>query len=166
MLQWLLVAHETTFKSIVTIATGLVLWLGMRTKLSAMSSISGHHIVVVAAVIQDDRLLLGLRSPNKAWLPNCWDLIGGHLEDEETPEEALLRECREELGILVTEYEQLGDTVDMPTMRVTSFVVTGWTGQLHNAAPAEHVKLDWFRAADVVPLVLADEEIRVLAKRA
>ena len=31
--------------------------------------------------------------------PNHWDLFGGHLEAGETPEQALVREVKEELGI-------------------------------------------------------------------
>ncbi len=31
--------------------------------------------------------------------PNHWDLIGGHVEEGETPEQALVRETREEIGV-------------------------------------------------------------------
>ena len=31
--------------------------------------------------------------------PNHWDLIGGHVEEGETPEQALVREVKEEIGI-------------------------------------------------------------------
>ena len=31
--------------------------------------------------------------------PNHWDLIGGHVEQGETPEQALVREVKEEIGI-------------------------------------------------------------------
>lgn len=36
--------------------------------------------------------------------PGHWDLIGGHIEEGETPEEALIREVREELDIELKEY--------------------------------------------------------------
>jgi 8-oxo-dGTP diphosphatase len=46
------------------------------------------------------RLLIYLRDNNPAIpFPNHWDLFGGHLEPGETPEQALLREVKEELGI-------------------------------------------------------------------
>ncbi|MBC8412881.1 MAG: NUDIX domain-containing protein [Nitrospira sp.] len=36
--------------------------------------------------------------------PGHWDLIGGHLEEGETPEQALVREVMEEIGIELAEY--------------------------------------------------------------
>lgn len=36
--------------------------------------------------------------------PGYWDLIGGHVEEGETPEEALVREVKEEIDIDLKEY--------------------------------------------------------------
>jgi 8-oxo-dGTP diphosphatase len=62
----------------------------------------------IAAIILENargEFLLALRD-NKSWIPfpNHWDLIGGHVEEGETPEEALVREIKEELDIDFTDY--------------------------------------------------------------
>jgi 8-oxo-dGTP diphosphatase len=62
---------------------------------------------IAAIILENDmgEFLLALRD-NKSWIPfpNHWDLIGGHVEDGETPEEALVREVKEELDIDLREY--------------------------------------------------------------
>ena len=62
----------------------------------------------IAAIIleNDNNEILLYKRDNKPGLPfpGHWDLIGGHVEDGETPEEALVREVREELDIELTEY--------------------------------------------------------------
>jgi 8-oxo-dGTP diphosphatase len=62
---------------------------------------------IAAIILENDKgeILLYLRD-NKPDIPfpNHWDLIGGHVEEGETPEEALLREVKEELDINLTDY--------------------------------------------------------------
>ena len=62
---------------------------------------------IAAIILENDKgeILLYLRD-NKPDIqfPNHWDLIGGHIEEGETPEEALLREVKEELDIDLTDY--------------------------------------------------------------
>lgn len=56
--------------------------------------------LVVAAVIrgQDGRYLLARRLPG-AHLGGLWEFPGGGVEDGELPEQALVRELKEELGV-------------------------------------------------------------------
>lgn len=62
---------------------------------------------IAAIIFENDKreILLYLRD-NKPGIPfpGHWDLIGGHVEEGETPEEALVREVREELDIDLKEY--------------------------------------------------------------
>ena len=63
---------------------------------------------IAAIILENDsgEFLLALRD-NKPTIPfpNCWDLIGGHVEEGETPEQALCREYKEELGLELAEYK-------------------------------------------------------------
>lgn len=54
---------------------------------------------VVAALIWDkDKFLICQRPANKA-CPLLWEFVGGKVEPDETKEQALIRECQEELAI-------------------------------------------------------------------
>jgi 8-oxo-dGTP diphosphatase len=67
---------------------------------------------VVAAVIErnDRRLLIGQRRSNDT-SPLKWEFPGGKVESGETPERALKRELREELGATLTKSAPIGRVV-------------------------------------------------------
>ena len=54
----------------------------------------------VGALIRDEqhRVYLQRRTADRRLLPGIWDIVGGHLEAGETPEQALAREVEEETG--------------------------------------------------------------------
>ncbi|MBN9072157.1 MAG: (deoxy)nucleoside triphosphate pyrophosphohydrolase [Rhizobiales bacterium] len=55
-------------------------------------------VVAVALLDADGRVLLAQRPPGKT-LAGLWEFPGGKVEAGETPEETLIRELREEIGI-------------------------------------------------------------------
>ena len=56
-------------------------------------------LVVAAALIdRDGRVLLAQRPPNKS-MAGLWEFPGGKVEEGENPEDSLIRELNEELGI-------------------------------------------------------------------
>jgi 8-oxo-dGTP diphosphatase len=66
-----------------------------------------RHIRVVGAMLQnaEGRYLITQRPP-KATLPLLWEFPGGRVEAEESDEQALAREIREEMGVDVEVLEQ------------------------------------------------------------
>ena len=67
-----------------------------------MSSIKLTLVVAVALIDTDNRILLAQRPEGKQ-LAGLWEFPGGKVEAGERPEETLIRELREELGIEVKE---------------------------------------------------------------
>lgn len=66
-----------------------------------------RRIRVAAAVVWDGpRLLMTQRAPGGA-LGLQWEFPGGKLEGRESPEEAIVREVREELGVTATPHERV-----------------------------------------------------------
>lgn len=111
--------------------------------------------IAIAAIINAGKLLLGHRHPGRRWYPDCWDLIGGHVEAGETPESAIRRECREELTIDILDPVRAPADLNDPALLPSVFVVTRWSGEVENAAPDEHDALAWFDAHELAGLQLA-----------
>src|SRR6202011_6224209 len=59
-------------------------------------------VVAVALVDPDGRVLLAQRPEGKS-MAGLWEFPGGKIEAGETPEQSLIRELEEELGIVVKE---------------------------------------------------------------
>ena len=111
--------------------------------------------ISVAALVRDGRVLLVHRHPSRRWYPDCWDLVGGHVESGELPHQAVSRECLEELGVHVHDPLPIPMTVSDPTLDMHAFLVRRWEGEPVNAAPAEHDDLGWFRPSDLADLTMA-----------
>ena len=60
-------------------------------------------LVVAAALVDDDGRVLVSQRPEGRSLAGLWEFPGGKVEAGERPEQALIRELAEELGIEVTE---------------------------------------------------------------
>ena len=111
--------------------------------------------ISVAALVRDGLVLLVHRHPSRRWYPDCWGLVGGHVESGESPHQAVIRECREELGVQVHDPVSIPMTISDPTLDMHAFLVTRWEGEPVNAAPEEHDGLRWFRPGDLADLKLA-----------
>ncbi|MCR8577683.1 (deoxy)nucleoside triphosphate pyrophosphohydrolase [Streptomyces sp. Isolate_219] len=99
------------------------------------------RVVVGGAVCERGRLLAARRSAPPA-LAGRWELPGGKVEDDETPERALERELREELGVEAAALERIpGEWVLRP-----GYVLQVWTARLVSGVPRplqDHDELRW-----------------------
>ena len=121
-----------------------------------------HIIDVVGAIIKDgDRYLVGQRAANKSQ-GGLWEFMGGKIEPGETPEQALSRECREELALEI-ENECIIDSIvhEYPekTIRLTLISCSPKPGSIPKAL--EHQQIRWVTRAemDTMDFAPADREL-------
>lgn len=117
-------------------------------------------LVVAAALIDvDGRVLLAQRPEGKA-LAGMWEFPGGKVEAGETPEAALIRELKEELGIEVSveclaPYVFASHAYEKLHLLMPLYVVRKWQGTVSGN---EGQALRWVRPRDMraLPMPPAD----------
>ncbi|SDG76817.1 8-oxo-dGTP diphosphatase [Lentzea fradiae] len=104
------------------------------------------EVVVGAAIVRDGRLLAQQRSYPESHAGQ-WELPGGRVESGERPEEALARECVEELGVSVVVGDQVGPDVPLRG----ELVLRIFAAQLGGGEPEalEHNAVRWLTAAEL-----------------
>ena len=106
-------------------------------------------VEVVAALIWDkDKFLICQRPANKA-RGLLWEFVGGKVEQGETKEQALIRECKEELNILLSVGDVFMDVVhEYPdlTVHLTLFNVTIEEGEPQKL---EHNGIQWIAPSEI-----------------
>jgi 8-oxo-dGTP diphosphatase len=112
-------------------------------------------VVGVALLDGTGRLLVACRAEPPS-LAGFWELPGGKVDDGETDEVALIRECREELDVEVELGARVGN--DLPIG--TTGVLRVWSGRVvaGEVRAVEHAELRWVRAEDLdaLPWLPAD----------
>ncbi len=101
-------------------------------------------------IIRDgDRFLVGRRSPDKERAPGCWCPVSGQVEPGETEEEAVARECREEIGVEVRAVRKL-DEAEPPG---TGFRLHVWLAEMISGTPrianGENTELRWLTVPEL-----------------
>ena len=116
---------------------------------------------VVAALIWDGERFLACQRPAHKARGLRWEFVGVKVEPGETKEQALIRECREELGITVAPEKIVMDVVHTyPDLTVH---LTLFQASIAEGVPQklEHNDIRWLTIgeADGYPFCPADEEI-------
>jgi len=119
---------------------------------------------VVAALIWDGERFLAARRPAHKARGLLWEFVGGKVEPGETKEAALIRECREELGIELAVGDAYMDVTHVYpdlTVHLTLFhaTVAAGTPQL-----LEHCELRWITPAEIDGLDFCPADVEILAK--
>lgn len=119
-------------------------------------------VVAVAMVDVDGRVLIAKRPEGKS-LAGLWEFPGGKVEPGERPEQALIRELQEELGVTVSEqclapFVFASHAYDSFHLLMPLYLCRRWEGVV---TAREHADLAWVkpeRLADF-PMPAADEPL-------
>ena len=118
-------------------------------------------ITVVAAVIRrEGKVLLASRPASKP--PLGWEFPGGKVEPGETKKAALIRECREELGVTVQPldvYMSLKHIYPDMIVRLTLFNATIVTGMPHKL---EHNDIRWITVPQIDNYEFCPADVEIL----
>lgn len=120
--------------------------------------------VVGAILIENGKILCAQRGESKT-LAHFWEFPGGKIEDGETPQEALIRELKEELLIEVEvqseKFEETSYQYDFGLVNLTTFIclLKKGTPQL-----TEHVAVQWLKPAELNKVQWAPADIPAVEK--
>jgi 8-oxo-dGTP diphosphatase len=119
-------------------------------------------VAACALVDADNRVLIAQRPEGKS-MAGLWEFPGGKVEDGETPEDCLIRELREELGVTtwrscLAPLSFASHGYDTFHLLMPLYVCRKWEG---NVRAVEHQAIKWVRPVRLrdFPMPPADEPL-------
>jgi 8-oxo-dGTP diphosphatase len=119
--------------------------------------------VVTGLIRKGDKVLVGQR-PVGNTLAGQWEFPGGKIEKNESPEQALIRELREELGIEAEVGElKLASThtYGETGIVILFYEILFWKGEPKNI---HHMEIRWILPTELKELAIPDANRRILGR--
>lgn len=120
--------------------------------------------VAVAVIIDTQQRVLVAQRPLHTSHGGCWEFPGGKLEANEPPEQALIREVKEEVSLDVLGYKFLGEVKHQyteKTVHLLVYLVTEFSG---TPRPAEgQPALEWVPLNQLNPADFPEANHKVMA---
>jgi len=107
--------------------------------------------------IKNGLILIVRRALHTDWYPGRWDIVGGHVERGEGVDDALIRECVEEVGLTPTQFASLAR---LPEPKETGhkkgryhvYLITEWKGGEPRLLGHEHSEMRWIAPGEAAAL--------------
>ena len=119
---------------------------------------------VVAALIWDENRFMICQRPAHKARGSLWEFVGGKVEPGESKEEALVRECREELGVTV----DVGEIFMEVTHQYPDITVhlTLFSASIREGVPQklEHQDIRWITAEEIGRYAFCPADTEILEK--
>jgi len=109
-----------------------------------------QQAISIAIVQNEHKQLLISRRQQGQHLAGKWEFPGGKVEQGETLDVAMLRELKEEVGLIATQYslfDSLNFQYDELHLSLHFYLVTAYTGQ---ASALEGQQMKWVNAAELI----------------
>ena len=119
--------------------------------------------VVAALIWEGDRFMICQRPAHKA-RGLLWEFVGGKVEKGETKEQALIRECREELAVTVAPRDVFMDVVhEYPDLTVH---LTLFNASIAEGVPQklEHNDIQWITVGEIDRYAFCPADETILAR--
>ncbi len=108
------------------------------------------HLTIMAFVRHAEKFLFLKRAPHARLYPEKWQMVTGHIQENETAENAALREVKEETGLEVTitqshpsfEYED-----ENARFVIVPFIMDS-KSDVVTLNPSEHTEHRWIKISD------------------
>lgn len=130
-------------------------------------TLSAQRLVLVAAcalIDPDGRVLIAQRPPGKT-MAGLWEFPGGKVESGERPEETVIRELHEELGISIKEpclapFTFASHTYPEFQLLMPLFVCRRWDGTVE---AREHAALKWVKPRELAQYPMPPADLPLIA---
>ena len=119
--------------------------------------------VVAALICKNNKFMICQRPVNKA-RALLWEFVGGKVESGETKDQALIRECKEELNILLSVGDVFMEVIhEYPdiTVHLTLFNATIAEGEPQKL---EHNDIRWITPSEIPNYDFCPADVEILEK--
>lgn len=119
---------------------------------------------VAAAVLRREGRILVARRTAPDWLAGLWELPGGKIEPGESPQECLVRELAEELGLTARVGAHLATTTHRYPRLALELRVYEAEWEAGEVELREHDAALWARPAELRDLPFAPADVPIVAR--
>ena len=126
-------------------------------------------LLVVSAVLIKNNKIFFQKRPKDKIMPGLWELPGGKIENYETPENTIIRELFEEIGIKVNNkdlipFNFISYSYSDFHLLMPIFILKNWSGKIFSKEKQE-IKFFSYEELKTIDLVDADKEILVILQQ-
>jgi len=104
-----------------------------------------------ALIVHNDKILLRMHDKYYLWLG-----VGGHIELDEDPIEAVIREAKEEVGLDIAIFDTVEEVRETPTYR--ELVPPEFLNRHRVSDTHEHVTMAWIATSDTDQILASETE--------